>query len=509
MSLRPERELQHFKSPSPPSDSETSRSSEGTLSWYRHSASPHLHQQHAPCASRPMQSLPPLRDFLRGEGLSPSLEARRVLPDGARYGTVAPAHAAAREDALQRALGRASTYRQTPAHPPYGPPATVAHSRSGHHVSDGGPRREYRDSRSYSDSERRNPAHAVKKPVYPVNVPPMITPNASPPAPAYQSLSPYSHPGYSQERSYPAPSISQVHDKAMEALKRPDMFAHRSVSAPTLSSAHASSRVAHEAQRKRKLPEGFEQSDSEDEHDELDPDQECAYAVPRSVAERNKDVHNMDLQRHGSVSSDKGLNPSGPSYRSNRIIDSPTAVSPRSDGQSADFDDGPTYFTPSGVKLEVKELPVIYDTKEWLKHVERSPESGKAQWRCTWETMKNGSPMPCDYSSKKHLVKRHIEATHLRIKRFQCTWCGKTFTQRSNVAGCHLNTHTGESPHGCEFCGERFKDPSKRHKHMTRYHSYRPNKGKKKFKAADAGPSAVSAHESLPPWTVSPPSSAE
>jgi hypothetical protein len=74
------------------------------------------------------------------------------------------------------------------------------------------------------------------------------------------------------------------------------------------------------------------------------------------------------------------------------------------------------YFSESGVKLEVIELPVKYDTKEWLKHVEQCSEGSRTPWRCTWQTMKNGTPMPCDYSSKKHLVKRHIEATHLCIK---------------------------------------------------------------------------------------------
>jgi len=162
------------------------------------------------------------------------------------------------------------------------------------------------------------------------------------------------------------------------------------------------------------------------------------------------------------------------------------------------------YFSPSGVKLEVVELPVQYNTTEWLKHVEQCPDGSKAPWRCTWQTMKNGSPVPCDYSSKKHLVKRHIEATHLCIKRFQCTWCEKTFTQRSNVAGCHLNTHTGASPHGCDFCGDRFRDPSKRHKHMLRKHGYRPGESRKKFKS-DESAQGQSAHESLEPWKVTAP----
>jgi hypothetical protein len=42
--------------------------------------------------------------------------------------------------------------------------------------------------------------------------------------------------------------------------------------------------------------------------------------------------------------------------------------------------------------------------------------------------MKNGSPVPCDYSSKKHLVKRHIEATHLCIK-YVLTKFGSLFVQ--------------------------------------------------------------------------------
>ena len=74
------------------------------------------------------------------------------------------------------------------------------------------------------------------------------------------------------------------------------------------------------------------------------------------------------------------------------------------------------YFSSTGVKLEVVELPVKYDTREWLKHVEQCPDGSRAPWRCTWQTMKNGKRVPCNYSSKKHLVKRHIEATHLCIK---------------------------------------------------------------------------------------------
>ena len=63
---------------------------------------------------------------------------------------------------------------------------------------------------------------------------------------------------------------------------------------------------------------------------------------------------------------------------------------------------------------------------------------------------------------------------------------------------------TGEHPHKCNFdgCAERFKDPSKKHKHMQKVHGYVPSEGKKRFKAGTSSP-ARSVHESLPPWSAS------
>jgi len=250
--------------------------------------------------------------------------------------------------------------------------------------------------------------------------------------------------------------------------------------------------------RKRPRPAYLEQSDDEDSEDDT-----SGHSRVRNVPGTGKSrpsVQDDDVDELGTSDSDtREARDEKVERDSPRIPDKPSGRHKTEKG----LDKGPEreYFSPLGIKLEVIELPVKYDTKEWLKHVEQCPDGSKAPWRCTWQTMKNGSPMPCDYSSKKHLVKRHIEATHLCIKRFQCTWCEKTFTQRSNVAGCHLNTHTGASPHGCDFCGERFKDPSKRHKHMLRIHGYRPGESRKKFRSEESA-QGQSVHESLEPWKV-------
>ncbi|KAI0322432.1 hypothetical protein OF83DRAFT_1167490 [Amylostereum chailletii] len=160
------------------------------------------------------------------------------------------------------------------------------------------------------------------------------------------------------------------------------------------------------------------------------------------------------------------------------------------------------YYNALGVKLEVRQIKVDFDPHEWPKHVVEDETRGK--WRCTWQTMRNGEPTTCQYTAKKHLVKRHIEATHMNIKRFECSWCFKTFTQKSNVAGCHLNTHSGEAPHECEYCDERFKDPSKKHKHMARFHSYGPRTSKKPRIATNQ-----SMHETVTPWATRSPTSSQ
>jgi hypothetical protein len=99
-----------------------------------------------------------------------------------------------------------------------------------------------------------------------------------------------------------------------------------------------------------------------------------------------------------------------------------------------------------------------------------------------------------------YLVRENFHAT---IK------CGGLPSQHS-VCILIFSTHcpiehppsTGASPHGCDFCEDRFKDPSKRHKHMLRSHGYRPGESRKKFRSEEESAQGQSAHESLEPWKV-------
>ncbi|KAJ2981998.1 hypothetical protein NUW54_g10804 [Trametes sanguinea] len=129
---------------------------------------------------------------------------------------------------------------------------------------------------------------------------------------------------------------------------------------------------------------------------------------------------------------------------------------------------------------------------EWMKYIRPHPERNPGpDYKCTWITRgPNGESEECMYSSKKHLVKRHIESKHLQLRPCICPICGKGFAQKSNLE-THINTHTGRAPHQCNYCEKRFKDPARRHRHMTDDHSHVPSRTKKGRMTAEVPPSSV------------------
>ncbi|KAF8226844.1 hypothetical protein L208DRAFT_1406434 [Tricholoma matsutake] len=76
-------------------------------------------------------------------------------------------------------------------------------------------------------------------------------------------------------------------------------------------------------------------------------------------------------------------------------------------------------------------------------------------------------------------MKRHIEATHLDIKRHFCSYCPKAFSQKTALQ-VHETTHTGATPLQCRYlCGKMFSDPGRRHKHQVKAHGYLPRQSEK------------------------------
>ncbi|KAI0353530.1 hypothetical protein OH77DRAFT_1505304 [Trametes cingulata] len=120
------------------------------------------------------------------------------------------------------------------------------------------------------------------------------------------------------------------------------------------------------------------------------------------------------------------------------------------------------------------------DDPEWMKYTTPHPDVSPSApfYKCTWTIRTSDGTKECEYQSKKHLVKRHIESKHLQLRPCVCPVCGKGFAQKSNL-DTHLNTHTGEEPHKCHYCQLRFKDPARRHRHMISAHGHISSRTKK------------------------------
>ena len=67
-------------------------------------------------------------------------------------------------------------------------------------------------------------------------------------------------------------------------------------------------------------------------------------------------------------------------------------------------------------------------------------------------------------SDKSNLRKHHI---HTGDKHYQCQYCGKDFYQNIDLQR-HLCTHTGDKPYQCEYYGKRFSQNAslQRHHHI-------------------------------------------
>ncbi|KAF8351469.1 hypothetical protein F5887DRAFT_1069172 [Amanita rubescens] len=63
----------------------------------------------------------------------------------------------------------------------------------------------------------------------------------------------------------------------------------------------------------------------------------------------------------------------------------------------------------------------------WESLVAKGRDEGNyVVYECRWTGDDNQF---CGYTAKRQLVKRHVEDKHLRIKRYECTFCGRRFAQ--------------------------------------------------------------------------------
>jgi len=72
---------------------------------------------------------------------------------------------------------------------------------------------------------------------------------------------------------------------------------------------------------------------------------------------------------------------------------------------------------PSQVPSTILTPSLLRTEEEWEAFARpiKLPD-GTPKWQCRWRTMDDGVEVDCRYESKKQLVKRHVETTHLKYK---------------------------------------------------------------------------------------------
>jgi uncharacterized Zn-finger protein len=65
-------------------------------------------------------------------------------------------------------------------------------------------------------------------------------------------------------------------------------------------------------------------------------------------------------------------------------------------------------------------------------------------------------------------LKRHVNNTHNKVKKFECSICSKRFAYK-HILQEHQNLHFGLKPHACLECGKRFAAKSNLIQHRRRH----------------------------------------
>ncbi|EPQ59229.1 hypothetical protein GLOTRDRAFT_125538 [Gloeophyllum trabeum ATCC 11539] len=269
------------------------------------------------------------------------------------------------------------------------------------------------------------------------------------------------------------------------------------------SSADEADRPPSEASRKRRYPPDVSSSDPVPVHEIVQPFHDLGLSarslpdeLPSRDPSRPMSAHSSSHSRFSSPGLDRHTDP----YGSDSALEYPPSEVSYGHSPSRYAEEGPELLEELGASPRTtssNEEVSEYDPNRWQEYAR--PEG--QQFRCTWVTIQEGVEATCTYVSRKHLVKRHIQTTHMKIKKWKCNWCGKAFPQKGSLDN-HIHTHTGAKPHACRFgCGETFNDPARRHRHMIEKHGYMPRRSTRKRKP-EYEVNDLAQYESVHPWRL-------
>ncbi|KAJ3841339.1 hypothetical protein F5878DRAFT_19622 [Lentinula raphanica] len=111
----------------------------------------------------------------------------------------------------------------------------------------------------------------------------------------------------------------------------------------------------------------------------------------------------------------------------------------------------------------------------WRTYTKRSEDdkNGRTPLTCIWPVGHNDE---CGYGATPKLMRRHVQTTHMHIKRYRCDICDQAFSQGALLHSHKASKHAQIRPYKCPFegCQKSYVDCPTLLRHKKINHNYVP-----------------------------------
>ncbi|KAJ3731786.1 hypothetical protein DFJ43DRAFT_363015 [Lentinula guzmanii] len=115
----------------------------------------------------------------------------------------------------------------------------------------------------------------------------------------------------------------------------------------------------------------------------------------------------------------------------------------------------------------------------WRTYTRRSVDdkNGRAPLTCIWPVGHSEERITeCGYGATPKLMRRHVQTTHMHIKRYRCDICDQAFSQGALLHSHKASKHAQIRPYKCPFegCHKSYVDCPTLLRHKKINHNYIP-----------------------------------
>ncbi|KAE9406605.1 hypothetical protein BT96DRAFT_915300 [Gymnopus androsaceus JB14] len=127
---------------------------------------------------------------------------------------------------------------------------------------------------------------------------------------------------------------------------------------------------------------------------------------------------------------------------------------------------------------DIQETSYIDPMDLWRTYTKRSVDDreGRTPLTCTWKLGTDEGFIECGYGATPKLMRRHVQTTHMHIKRYRCEICDQAFSQGALLHSHKASKHSQIRPYKCPFegCDKTYVDCPTLLRHKKINHNYIP-----------------------------------